>query len=418
MAFEKVRSLVVRVYGYAGAWLSGHERAFLVALFIAALAIRLGYIVVVVGLNSAPEYDGISYDLLARNLITGSGFSLEDAPTAFRPPGYPLFLAGAYALFGPILAVPRLLDPFLGAALVAVTWAVARSLFKNSRVALLAAVAVALHPVLVYLSGRILSEPLAILLAMLVVWIMVSSPPRLGARRALGLSFLLAALVLVRPGALLFALCVLLWLLAFSGTRQAARNAAICAATLGLVLGCWAVRNHSQFGAFIPLATEGGVTFWSGNNALSTGGAVEPSPATWPGSDPPAGLRGWPGLSEKASEDRFYAAAWDWIRAHPGDWLALLPRKVLRTWSLAFGSEAKPSGLPGWISWAYLAFPLLALAGLVLSRAHWRRLLPVYFLILSSTLVVMVFYGSTRQSAILIPCVSILAAFAVEKLMV
>ncbi|MBM4432066.1 MAG: hypothetical protein FJ026_17215 [Chloroflexi bacterium] len=108
-------------------------------------------------------------------------------------------------------------------------------------------------------------------------------------------------------------------------------------------------------------------------------------------------------------------AAFRWIRANPGSFVRLLPKKLLRNWTLSFGNEARDSGLPDWVSYLYLVFPSLGLVGLVLSLHHWKRLLPVYFLFLSSTLTTLVFYGSTRQSAILIPGVTILAAYALDR---
>ena len=39
--------------------------------------------------------DAPAYDLLAKNLFSHRGFSHAGQPLAFRPPGYPLLLAGA-----------------------------------------------------------------------------------------------------------------------------------------------------------------------------------------------------------------------------------------------------------------------------------------------------------------------------------
>lgn len=48
--------------------------------------------------------DFIEYDILAKNVLAGHGFSLRDAPphepSALRTPGYPLFLALSYAVSG------------------------------------------------------------------------------------------------------------------------------------------------------------------------------------------------------------------------------------------------------------------------------------------------------------------------------
>jgi 4-amino-4-deoxy-L-arabinose transferase-like glycosyltransferase len=382
---------------------------------ILALLIRSLYLTQVISLHASPQHDGLAYHMLARNLVSGAGYSLNRRPTAFRPPGYPLFLMAIYSSVGPNIAVVRLIHMLLGAVVTALAYATARSGFRRCHVGLIAAFGTALHPVLVYLTGRILSETLAIPIAMLAVWIMVSHPRGLSAGKALLLSCLIAMLVLIRPAALLFVPFVASWFLILSLDKtRALRQAAVLICVVALFLAPWVLRNYLTFGEFIPLATEGGVTFWGGNNPLASGGVVEPSPETWPAPDPPAGIAGWPGLSQKESEDRFYAAAFEWIRTHPGDFIALIPKKALRAWSLSFGSETKASGLPGWVRRAYALFPILGLVGFALSLQRWQRLLPIYFLILSSNLTILAFYGSTRQSAILIPSVTILAAFAVR----
>lgn len=390
-----------------------HITLLVLSICLLALTARLAYTAAFVTFAASPEYDGLSYDVLARNLARGFGYT-QNGPTAFRPPGYPLLLAGVYALVGERLEMVRLLQAAIGAVLAALTYATAVVLFRQWSVAVLAALGVALHPLLIYLSGSILTETVFVTLIMAVVWLMVISPTGLTAPRALALGLLLGMLVLIRPSALIFAGLVALWC-AFSAPlrSRAVRHAAIIVIGVALFILPWTVRNYLQFEALIPLATEGGVTFWSGNNALATGGVVEPSAATWPGPDPPAGLRGWPELSERESENRFYASALAWIQAHPKDFLALLPKKLVRAWSLAYGNEARADNLPRWVAVAYLLFPLTALAGLLLSLPAWRRLAPIYLLLASFTVTTLAFYGSTRQSAALFPSAAILAAYAI-----
>ena len=71
-----------------------------VVLVAAALLLRIGYV------NDTPGYalrhDAVDYDVHARSIAQGDGFSKTLAhgrPTAFRPPGYPYFLGGVYHVF-------------------------------------------------------------------------------------------------------------------------------------------------------------------------------------------------------------------------------------------------------------------------------------------------------------------------------
>ena len=66
---------------------------------LAALGLRVGY------LGLTPDYaivhDARDYDVHARRspAVTGSRMP-TGKPTAFRPPGYPYLLGGAYRVFG------------------------------------------------------------------------------------------------------------------------------------------------------------------------------------------------------------------------------------------------------------------------------------------------------------------------------
>jgi hypothetical protein len=61
--------------------------------------------------------------------------------------------------------------------------------------------------------------------------------------------------------------------------------------------------------------------------------------------------------------------------------------------------------------------PGLALVGAIGARNRWRRLAPFYLLIVAVMATTLVFYGSTRQSAILIPVVVSLAACTVDRVL-
>ena len=71
-----------------------------VAVLLAALGLRVGYMELTPGYEIV--HDARDYDAHARSIAIGDGFSkrLTGKPTAFRPPGYPYLLGGAYRVFG------------------------------------------------------------------------------------------------------------------------------------------------------------------------------------------------------------------------------------------------------------------------------------------------------------------------------
>src|ERR671934_2562469 len=71
------------------------------ALVALALVVRIAYVDATPGYTA--RHDARDYDVHARSIAEGHGFSEKIAygrPTAFRPPGYPYFLGGVYRVFG------------------------------------------------------------------------------------------------------------------------------------------------------------------------------------------------------------------------------------------------------------------------------------------------------------------------------
>ena len=78
-----------------------------VLLLAAALVLRLAYVDATPGY--ALRHDAVDYDVHARSIAQGEGFSKTLAhgrPTAFRPPGYPYFLGAVYHVSRPIASPP------------------------------------------------------------------------------------------------------------------------------------------------------------------------------------------------------------------------------------------------------------------------------------------------------------------------
>ena len=80
---------------------NGHswwKPAMLCLIFMTALLLRVA---VVRYLGSPPAKDALQYHTIAMNQLKGYGHALEPGkPTSLRPPLYPLFLAGIYAMTG------------------------------------------------------------------------------------------------------------------------------------------------------------------------------------------------------------------------------------------------------------------------------------------------------------------------------
>jgi len=227
------------------------------AIFFLSLAVRLAYVVAV---PAEPlETDAIDYDTIAWNLAQGNGYTNQAGePTAFRPPVYPLFLAGVYYVAGHNLDWVRWVQALLGAGICVLVCLTARRLYDDGS-AKLAGMLCALYPPLIIPTSEILTEVLFMFWQGLAVYWMISKSGS-GWRFASGL---LLGMALMTRSILVFFLPFLIgWFILVRGRRALSSTAAVLGGVL-LVALPWTIRNYSHFGAFVPLTTSGGSLFCS-----------------------------------------------------------------------------------------------------------------------------------------------------------
>jgi 4-amino-4-deoxy-L-arabinose transferase-like glycosyltransferase len=106
-----------------------------VCLFLLALVPRLLYLASIPGEAILESVDAQGYDLLARNLRAGHGFSLQDAPPfqpdGLRTPLYPAFVSAVYTLAGERPVVVAALQATLDSFTALLVGALARALLSR-----------------------------------------------------------------------------------------------------------------------------------------------------------------------------------------------------------------------------------------------------------------------------------------------
>jgi 4-amino-4-deoxy-L-arabinose transferase-like glycosyltransferase len=387
-----------------------------VAVGVAArLAFALGYWV-----DKPLTHDEREYLLLARNVAEGRGFvHLQPDGTPApgehfgRAPVYPVVLAGVICLAGTpsgedarLLRAIRIVQAALGGAIVwLVAWLAGRA--AGPRSALAAGWLAALYPPLVWTPAYIWSETLFSVLALACVAVLTLQPRRRGVYLAAGALAGLA--VLTRPAMLFFLPLAALWL----AWRREWRGVALLSVACALVVLPWTARNVVEHGRFVLVASEGGITFWTGNHPLAIGeGDLAANPQL---KRENTALRArHPGLSPEALEPIYYRDALRFIRERPGAWAGLILRKAFYTVVPVGPSYRLHSFLYlGASVLSYLAVLPFALLGLVrLARA--RRLpVPLLLLAASSLLVCLVFFPQERfRIPVVDPTLLVMAASA------
>ena len=257
---------------------------YFVLLFM-ALSLRVAIVRVLP--NDAPD-DGLTYDQMARNLVERHVYSHDTeppyAPSLIRMPGYPLFLAGVYSIFGPDKTAVRIIQALIDTAtcamigMLAWLWEPDKSRKRFS--SMLAIVLAAVCPFTMIYAATILSENAAMFLAIamtLTATLALRSTKHKSMLWWWIASGLIAGIaVFIRPDNGLFALAMGLTLLmatlsrasdvglrekreeVFFRVARASYLGAVFSLAFCLVLVPWAIRNYRVFHLFQPLSPAHG----------------------------------------------------------------------------------------------------------------------------------------------------------------
>jgi 4-amino-4-deoxy-L-arabinose transferase-like glycosyltransferase len=280
-------------------------------------------------------HDEREYLALGRSVARGEGFTYpsdEPAPGTGqrfgRAPGYPAFIAALHVT-EPAAHVPRriqVVQSLLGAVGVWLLAAIAGSA-AGPRAALIAAAVAAAYPPLVAMPAYGFSETLFSTLALGAALALTRGASRqVGGTNELSGSVLTAAAILTRPMMLFFVPVGAVWLWARRGPLRAAIFVAVAIACVAP----WTIRNYRVYGRAIAVASEGGVTFWTGNHPLARGdGDLAANPDLKRAEL--AFRAAHPGLSPEQLEPLYYRDALAWMRGNPGAWIGLVARKAFYT---------------------------------------------------------------------------------------
>jgi len=238
-----------------------HQRNAIWIIFLAALVLRLTYIIFVPQLSGEELGDSWVYDDLALSLRSGEGY-LEDVRW---PPLYPTFLCGVYLIFGHGFFAVRIIQAVISSVSCVFIYLVARRCL-TAKVALSAGLFSVFYPAFISYAGIPLTETLGTFLLLSFIYCLLSS---LSSKKTL---WLLAAglsgglLILCRSEMLLLGVFIILGMYIL---RQFNRDSFVKVIAIVLLsfLVCvpWTVRNYLLFDKFIPITARFNSTLWVGS---------------------------------------------------------------------------------------------------------------------------------------------------------
>jgi 4-amino-4-deoxy-L-arabinose transferase-like glycosyltransferase len=296
-------------------------RAPWIAILAVALLARLAFVAVLPPVIAS--VDGRYYVEIAHRLVEQHTFG----PRVQRGPGYSLFIAGVFWVFGPNLVVLRIVESALGTVSVGLIGVIGARLFGRTA-GLISALLAALHPVLAFLPSTQYSENLLALATTVALGSAFAALRRGGLWRWSGCGALLGLVLLIRPSSvfLLPGLAAGLALVLRRESRAWVAPALVCGAAIALTLAPWIARNHRVYGQWFFIASGGGRAFWFGNNPKATADTRVPA-VLEPAMEEE--MRSLP--DELARERHLFRRALAWVRQNPGRaaWLYVLELRNL-----------------------------------------------------------------------------------------
>jgi hypothetical protein len=206
--------------------------------------------------------DAYEYQRLAFNLANHKVFSIATSapyePSMFRSPGYPVFLALCFSLFGNSIQVVRILQFCIFGVAAWILYLVARRVGLRSSGAYCASFLFLSFPPFIFMSVSLMTETLATFFALIFVYSLLSwKPRRLITAMHIGLA--VGVLALIRPSFCLLLVVLLPFLAVSSGVkwRDLISDLGVRCICFVICILPWSVRNYSLSNKFAPFGLGG-----------------------------------------------------------------------------------------------------------------------------------------------------------------
>lgn len=382
------------------------------AIALAALAVGLILAYQHRGQTSADLiYDAKVYDELAKSLLSEHRYN-----TTYWPPGFAVFLAGVYAVFGAKVWAVYAVQAALFATSVLLVYQAARMITGHRGIALVSCAAWAAWPVGYIMVCRLLPSALSAFLMSMSAYLMVICFNNPSARSCFWAGLALGVNAVTVAATLPFGLASAV-LVRWSG--RGSRPAWMLAVWLLLGLACltlpWTLYASYKAGAPVIGSTGGGFNFYLGNCPPWD---REP----WRGDFPEPIARKIDGRSEAQRDRILLREGLRCIAENPLRAVVRLGQKFSHLWLGELGlAEAvrTPPGPFDPVRRPIVRVPLflLAVLGIFVAPVEWRRrAAPVILLLVAVTGVYIVVTAEARYSFPMIPYALFFAVIALNRL--
>ena len=304
-------------------------------------------------LFTRPIMDAAVHDSWARGLLNGTW---PPAEPFFRAPLYPYFLGLLYKIFDASRFPVQMVHVAISACGAGLAGLSATKIWGN-RAGYFAGILLACLWTSIWFSAELLIVSLSVTLNLCLIWLLLSDE-KPGWKKLLLIGFVFGLSAITRPNILII-LPAIIWYL----WKQFSLKSSLMILFAGLLIPVLPVTtsNIIRGGDFVPIASQGGVNFFIGNNIDSDGrtAIVPGTRATWQGGyeDSIAMAENSTGKSLRPSQvDRwFYTQGLKYLVDEPTDALKLYAHKLKML--LGEGERSNNKFIYPWRDWS----PLLRL---------------------------------------------------------
>lgn len=209
-------------------------------------------------LDNTVDIWGDWWDELAWNLVSGRGYSIVNPFVAsqgyyysWRSPGFPLFLAGAYYLFGHSYLAAKIFLAVIGSFSAMLGYFVGRRMF-NKTTGILAALAVSLYPTFIFFTGYLSPETLTLFCILLFMFFLTRDMEKPSLLNYVLAGAFLGYSVLCRTIMALFFIFILIWMLFnYKNKIEVIKKFILLVLFMAIVVLPWIIRNYRIHHAFV-----------------------------------------------------------------------------------------------------------------------------------------------------------------------
>ncbi len=310
-------------------------KKYLILIPLLALALRIAAIFLIPDYENPAAYE---FGEIARNLASGRGYSggawfVNEAPTAFMAPVYPLIIA---FFINTGFSYPYLLVQIFQSLVFALSlffFFKLITLFLDQRIALLTIFFAAVYPLSVYYSRLILTSTLSFSLLVISLYCLYGTLVKDSLWLGIAAGISIAITLLLEPACSFAIAGAVLFLISraikHGHLAKLLKHIGVVIAVTIIGISPWTIRNYRVFKEVILLKSPVGLNLWQGNNPHATGSLFTEQGHTMTATLPESQLQQFQTMDEVSVDAWFLKQAQTFIIRNPGKALKLYFTKLI-----------------------------------------------------------------------------------------